>query len=208
MKTQISTSLNLVAVVLFTCFIFTQARAQGTGCEVSWGTTVSVCTVNFNNISTGGWSTAMYSYSWDFGDGQTFNQFDPVQHTYSVAGTYYVCFTYGITSPTLTCTITDCKSVTVTCTPMGISGYKPSDTGISIYPNPFSSSTTLQSDIFFKDATLTIYNSYGQTVKQIKNISGQAVTLTRDNLPSGLYFIRLTQDNKILATDKLVITDN
>jgi hypothetical protein len=77
---------------------------------------------------------------------------------------------------------------------------------ISVYPNPFCSETTLQSDKVFKDATLTIYNLYGQTVKQIKNISGQTITLYRDNLPGGLYFINLTQGNKTF-TDKLVIAD-
>jgi hypothetical protein len=79
---------------------------------------------------------------------------------------------------------------------------------ILISPNPFSVQTTLQTDKFFKDATLTVYNSYGQEVKQIKNISGQTITLHRDNLSSGLYFIRLTQYNKTIATDKLVIIDN
>ncbi|MFA5772953.1 MAG: T9SS type A sorting domain-containing protein [Thermoplasmata archaeon] len=79
---------------------------------------------------------------------------------------------------------------------------------INVFPNPFSSLTNLQTDKFLKDATLTVYNSFGQTVKQIKNISGQTVNFHRDNLPSGLYFIRLTQDNKILSTDKIVITDN
>lgn len=78
---------------------------------------------------------------------------------------------------------------------------------ISIYPNPFSSTTTLQTDKVFKDATLTVYNSFGQTVAQIKNLSGQTATLSRDNLPSGLYFIRLTEENKIIAVDKLVVTD-
>ncbi|MBI3500842.1 MAG: T9SS type A sorting domain-containing protein [Bacteroidetes bacterium] len=78
---------------------------------------------------------------------------------------------------------------------------------IQVYPNPFSSSTTLRTDKFLTDATLTIYNCFGQTVAQIKNISGQTVTFYRDNLPSGLYFVRLTQDNKVIATKKLVITD-
>jgi hypothetical protein len=78
----------------------------------------------------------------------------------------------------------------------------------SVYPNPFSTQTTLQTDKIFRDATLTVYNSYGQQVKQILNISGQTITLHRDKLPSGLYFIRLTQDNKTFTTDKLVITDN
>ncbi|HEY5122755.1 MAG TPA: T9SS type A sorting domain-containing protein [Ignavibacteria bacterium] len=79
---------------------------------------------------------------------------------------------------------------------------------ISVYPNPFFSETTLQSDKIFKDATLAVYNSCGQQVKQIKNISGRTIILHRDNLPSGLYFIRLTQDNKKITTYKLVITDN
>ena len=78
---------------------------------------------------------------------------------------------------------------------------------LTISPNPFSSSTTLKTDNPFKNATLTLYNLHGQKVKQIKNISEQTVTLYRDNLPSGLYFILLTQDNKIFSADKLVITD-
>jgi len=77
----------------------------------------------------------------------------------------------------------------------------------TIYPNPFSFSTTLQADKIFKDATLTVYNSYGQTLKQIKNISEQTIILHRDNLPSGLYFIRLTENNNNFVTNKLVITD-
>jgi len=76
-----------------------------------------------------------------------------------------------------------------------------------IYPNPFSSQTTLQTDNVLHNATLAVDNIFGQTVKEIKNISGQTITLHRDNLPSGLYFIRLTQDSKVITADKLVITD-
>lgn len=83
-----------------------------------------------------------------------------------------------------------------------------SDAATIIYPNPFSSTTTLQTDKLLKDATLTVYNFYGQTVKQIKNISGQTVDLHRDNLPSGLYFLHITQDSKVIAIDKLVIEEN
>lgn len=76
-----------------------------------------------------------------------------------------------------------------------------------IYPNPFSIQTTLWADNSFHKAILTIYNSFGQTVAQIKNINGQTITLHRDNLPTGIYFIHLTQDNKVIATDKLIIAD-
>lgn len=79
---------------------------------------------------------------------------------------------------------------------------------IQCFPNPFLTQTTLQTDFLLKNATLTVFNSMGQQVKQIKNISGQTITLNRDNLLSGLYFLQLTQDNKILVTKKLVIIDN
>lgn len=79
---------------------------------------------------------------------------------------------------------------------------------ILISQNPFSTETTLNFISNLKNAILTVYNTSGQLVKQIKNISGQTCTFNRDNLMSGLYFLRLTQDNTIFATNKLVITDN
>ena len=78
---------------------------------------------------------------------------------------------------------------------------------ISVFPNPFSAQTVLQTDIILKNATLTVDNCFGQPVKQIKNISGWTVILFRDNLPSGLYFLRLTENNKTLSVEKLVIID-
>jgi len=78
---------------------------------------------------------------------------------------------------------------------------------INLYPNPFFSHTILQTDNILQNATLTVYNSFGQQVKQMVNISGQTVTLFRDNLPSGLYFVRLTQTSKVITADKLIITD-
>ncbi|MCZ2356147.1 MAG: T9SS type A sorting domain-containing protein [Bacteroidia bacterium] len=77
----------------------------------------------------------------------------------------------------------------------------------SIYPNPFSSQTILQTNKNLQNATLTIENIFGQTVSQIKNISGHTVILNRDNLATGLYFVRLMQGNKILIVKKTLITD-
>lgn len=78
---------------------------------------------------------------------------------------------------------------------------------VQIFPNPFSTQTTLRTTAQLKNATLTVYNCFGQAVSQIKNISGQTVTLSRENLVSGLNFIRLTENNKTLAVDKLVVSD-
>jgi|CXWL01.1.fsa_nt_gi hypothetical protein len=78
---------------------------------------------------------------------------------------------------------------------------------ISIFPNPFNSQTTLQTAKYLINASLTVYNSVGQTVKRIDNLSGQTVLFHRYNLPSGLYFVRLTQDGNTISSDKFVITD-
>ena len=77
----------------------------------------------------------------------------------------------------------------------------------NISPNPFSSQTTLQFDKNISEATLQIYNVVGQQVKQIKNVSGQIITIQRANLPSGLYFVNIMQENKIVSSNKLIITD-
>jgi hypothetical protein len=78
---------------------------------------------------------------------------------------------------------------------------------ISIFPNPFSTQTTLQTDKFLKNASLTVYNTFGQAVQQIENIEGQTIVFPRNNLPSGMYFIHLLQDNKIISFNKFVIAD-
>ncbi|MBM3919181.1 MAG: T9SS type A sorting domain-containing protein [Sphingomonadales bacterium] len=79
--------------------------------------------------------------------------------------------------------------------------------GIHIYPNPFSAQTTLYTDEFLNAASLTVYNLDGQQVYQIKNISGNTVTIQRNGLATGLYFVRLTENNKQPATKKIIITD-
>ncbi len=77
----------------------------------------------------------------------------------------------------------------------------------SIFPNPFNASTTIQTTGHFNHATLTIYNTHGRTVKQLSSISGQTILFSRDDLPSGLYFIGLTEEKNIMAVEKLIISD-
>lgn len=77
----------------------------------------------------------------------------------------------------------------------------------SIYPNPFISTTTIQTIGDFQNATVTIYDLLGKSLKQINNVSGMTVSLSRDDLPGGLYLLRLTEGNKIIAVEKLIIND-
>jgi hypothetical protein len=78
---------------------------------------------------------------------------------------------------------------------------------IKIYPNPFSYETTFHTNREVKNSLLIVYDSYGQKVKQINNFSGQKITLHLEDLSSGLYYVNLLQEGKIIATDKLIIID-
>lgn len=78
---------------------------------------------------------------------------------------------------------------------------------INIYPNPFAGMTTLYAGEPLYNATLTIHNCYGQVLRKIEHISGQAIVVKRDDLPSGMYILRLSQDSNIITTNKLVIID-
>ena len=129
------------------------------------------------------------------------------------ANTYYGWARLDVVATSTSFTIKDYayNSTPNVCIQSGqtISGIKNNSSKniFSILPNPFISSTTIKTLGNLKNATLTVVNAYGQTLKELKNISGQSVSLARDNLQSGLYFIKITEGNKIIAVEKLIIID-
>jgi len=90
---------------------------------------------------------------------------------------------------------------------IGIDEVIDSKSKITISPNPFSSETFLHSTENLTDATYTISNTYGMEVKTISNLNGQIVRIEKDNLQNGIYFIRLTQNGKLIATNKIIISE-
>ena len=88
-----------------------------------------------------------------------------------------------------------------------ISEYSNISSQISIYPNPFSNTTTLKTDNLFENATFIVYNTLGEQVRKIDNITGQTFTFYRENLEQGIYFYHLKENNKMLSVDKLIICD-
>jgi hypothetical protein len=79
---------------------------------------------------------------------------------------------------------------------------------ITIFPNPFSSVATIQSDRALENATFVMYNSMGQKVNEIISITidaGGTIELQREGLSVGVYFIQVLQDDKIILVGKLVV---
>ncbi len=78
---------------------------------------------------------------------------------------------------------------------------------VEIYPNPFTTSATFHTARPMENATMTIYSSLGQAVKVVQNINGNSFTLDRADMPSGLYYVQLSQDKVMVASEKMIITN-
>lgn len=76
-----------------------------------------------------------------------------------------------------------------------------------IHPNPFNSSTTIQLKSAVSNGHIKVYNVNGKLVKEMINISGQTITIHRDKLANGLYFISLIEDGIVIVSRKILITD-
>ncbi len=76
---------------------------------------------------------------------------------------------------------------------------------VIIYPNPSNIETTLQTSKHLKNAKITVSNIFGQIVEETKNLYGQNFTILGNKLPAGQYFIRILENNKLIATKTIII---
>lgn len=76
---------------------------------------------------------------------------------------------------------------------------------VSVFPNPFRTTTSIKTNFDLNNAELKIYNLLGQEMKIINNISVRQIGINRENLTVGIYFYKLVQNNKILSTGKLIV---
>jgi hypothetical protein len=148
------------------------------------------------------WAKSVGGSSIDWGKGIAT---DAIGNTYIIGEYYYSSIVFGTDTLTnagysdiflakLNAGVTNIEEISFTddCT---------------IFPNPFSTQVTLRTKVQLKNATLQVINCLGQTIKEIENISGQTTSLMRDNLETGIYFLRLTQGNKVITIKKIVIAD-
>ncbi|MEO7523098.1 MAG: PKD domain-containing protein, partial [Ferruginibacter sp.] len=126
-------------------------------------------TVTFDNLSNNA-----TSYKWNFGDGDTSTTANPA-HTYTTNGYYNVSLI------AYHCCYSDTITQKINLNTTGATNDNLQDS-IRLYPNPFSTVMRLSHTTnVFKNAMLTVYNSYGQKVKQIDNLSGKTIVFHRDN---------------------------
>jgi hypothetical protein len=81
-------------------------------------------------------------------------------------------------------------------TVLGINELKPQGRNITVYPNPATDKITIESSANQTKSQLTILNLNGQQVFTCQ-ISEPKTQIDITNLPSGVYFVRLTNDKTV-----------
>jgi len=74
---------------------------------------------------------------------------------------------------------------------------------IQVFPNPFSSEIQLQCSQPIGKCTLQLSNSLGQCIKTIATDFNQQLILNLDDIPTGIYFISI-QNQQQRFTKKLI----
>ena len=72
-----------------------------------------------------------------------------------------------------------------------------SDANFNIYPNPTDNSATIDLTAFNgEEVSIELYDALGRQTRNVNSIKTNLYTLTRDNLPSGIYFMNVLVDGK------------
>lgn len=75
------------------------------------------------------------------------------------------------------------------------------------YPNPFKIQTNLDLTFCPHNATLLAFNEQGKIVKNISGINNSTISFHKGILPPGLYFIKVYENNQLILTEKITISN-
>ena len=194
------------------------------GCTACDSSTVNVgnCSAHFNvyansaphtytlvNMASG---AAPLTYYWSWGDGTHDTAAYP-SHTYAATGFYNICLTI---TDNVGCTNTYCSSYyllrpqsqmvyvnVISATSVGINQLI-ADNSISIYPNPFTSQTTISFSTEQTNTSIKITDVIGKEIKTI-NFTGTKYILEKGIMKPGIYFVQITDANKNVVNRKVVV---
>jgi PKD repeat protein len=147
--------------------------------------------VTFSDQSTG----AITSWAWDFGDGNTSSQQNPV-HTYANPGQYTVC----LTTDNNGCTDISCTTLSVI---VGMEGAV-AIPGLQVSPNPYQGETQVRFGMtetaWVKLEAFDVQGKLIGVVAEGQRDAGNQVipfSAARLGAPAGVYLLRLTVGEKV-----------
>ncbi len=89
----------------------------------------------------------------------------------------------------------------------GIDDYPSMNNGITVYPNPFSTTTQITLSQTYHTISLSVYDMQGKLVAQNQYTDCDKIQLNRNTLTNGMYFLKLILDDKEITTGKIVVSD-
>jgi len=78
---------------------------------------------------------------------------------------------------------------------------------ISVFPNPSNSFIHIKCNRMSDNITMNLYDTDGKNIRTLNIKPGDEIKVSRDNLLSGIYFMRFTEDNKVIYTEKIIMID-
>ncbi len=76
--------------------------------------------------------------------------------------------------------------------------------GISIYPNPFSSTSTISFNEEQKNTTIKITDILGNTIL-LSTINNRQSSIDMSGFAKGIYFVRIEDEKKNVVNKKIVV---
>lgn len=156
--------------------------------------------VSFTNNS----SNSPDSFLWEFGDGDTSTEANPV-HTYPAPDSYNTCLTASNADGSNTL----CQLVTVDTLLNGVANkHGFTSLNVVVYPNPAAGKVNITiSRPISQSAIWRLYDQLGRRVNEVGlSIGQQAAIVKLESLPPGLYFWNMnSMEGLSLSKGKLVI---
>jgi len=133
------------------------------------------------------------TYAWDFDDGNT-STFQTPTNVFATSGPFSVCLDVIYAN---SCTNQYCESVSLV-------GVEESlfETMISAFPNPTDGVLNINFEYFPNSTQIVLFDSYGKFVSRIQAFENNTISL--DNLASGIYFLSIEEEGKIISRKKVV----
>lgn len=121
-----------------------------------------------------------------------------------IAGTVIFTVSPGIAAPALSLTTGSGGTVTSLCFTSDIHEMENEELPITIYPNPFSSETTISFTDFIQSGEVEIFTMQGKKIYGNKIVNATEINVRVENMVPGMYFMRLN-DGEQLFIKKIII---
>lgn len=153
-----------------------------------------------NKITVEGTNLSGVEFGWSWGD-KLGDKGRVVDHTYKVAGKYYICMTAYDTKTK--CTKTICKTIEIGGTTQKMIGNEGDNVkeALSVYPNPADTKVTVVT-LSTSDAKISVKDIYGVEVLRYDATPNEnkSIDMIVNKLPKGTYYLSIEQDGKVEST--------